>query len=839
MVRGSGAATADRRAVRRAPARWCGPVRSGRAVVPSGRPRYPVLPIGARAPRPRRCAHGGHRRPPRRRRSAVRAAPSCGTVRRHRSWSSVASSSRTSSSPRPLSRPARCPAAARDAGTMAVGMAIWAVALVAPAAFLLLGTNRLARMLATSARAPARRRPRRRALADLPDDVVVASGIVLADGAAGLRTSSSARSAPPSSASCRRRECDAHPATATGSCARGAAGSRSRIRWTGRSVTASASAAGSPTTTPTSWSRSTPRSSAVDADVARTTACAVLTPDQLAAWVAALPPQRSLTDGRRERMIEMARAASDRRPAGAGWAVSPRRPSRRSATRTWPDVGHAAGATQERDRRGDLVGPRGTGRSGTVASSASMAGRVVRRAASRRRDRTGRHGIDPDAPAATSMRKGPGETQEGALGRRVRHGRPPMPQTVGQDRDDPRRRRPPSMPGRTARGAGDGPDRGGRPGRRPRRLASRRRNAPLPADPGVVDERTVTVPQRRHAATAASTAAATATSGGPRQRPVRRSAPAAASGRARPRPTSSAATRWHPRPRRRRADGRSDAGRRPGDDDDVATGEARPGPSRLAGRTGPRDPRPGGPGRTRRPGPGSGRSAAATGGSPRASWAMVTAWHPAPRDAPQMRADPRVPRVADPEVGDLGSHASRAGRRSVSKPCRTHECAPRQTSSPTGRPVARMAATRPPDRLADRLGSTTTSVGAGAARLEAAAQPCGSVPVVVVSERRLGQRGELGLRRASSGRSPGPTMFSMICIAAAHALVLRRLADEVALAVEVHRDGPAPASASGAGSSCGIGVGAGRSASGDGRRRRSSACGRWRLERRRWRAGGR
>ena len=44
--------------------------------------------------------------------------------------------------------------------------------------------------------------------------------------------------------------------------------------------------------------------------VARATDCAVLTPDQLAAWVAGLPPQRSLTDGRRERVLEYVRAAA-------------------------------------------------------------------------------------------------------------------------------------------------------------------------------------------------------------------------------------------------------------------------------------------------------------------------------------------------------------------------------------------------------------------------------------------------------------------------------------------------------------------------------------------------
>jgi hypothetical protein len=47
-----------------------------------------------------------------------------------------------------------------------------------------------------------------------------------------------------------------------------------------------------------------------DPSIPRTSDCAVLTPDQLSAWVAGLPPQRSLTEGRRERLIEFVRAAA-------------------------------------------------------------------------------------------------------------------------------------------------------------------------------------------------------------------------------------------------------------------------------------------------------------------------------------------------------------------------------------------------------------------------------------------------------------------------------------------------------------------------------------------------
>ena len=85
----------------------------------------------------------------------------------------------------------------------------------------------------------------------------------------------------------------------------------------------SACAVGSGMTTPTSSSSSSRRDylehiivkvyAAVvgpDPTVTRTTDCAVLAPDQLAAWLDALPPQRSLTEARRERVAEMVREAA-------------------------------------------------------------------------------------------------------------------------------------------------------------------------------------------------------------------------------------------------------------------------------------------------------------------------------------------------------------------------------------------------------------------------------------------------------------------------------------------------------------------------------------------------
>jgi hypothetical protein len=44
--------------------------------------------------------------------------------------------------------------------------------------------------------------------------------------------------------------------------------------------------------------------------IARTADCAVLTPDEVAAWISALPPQRSLTEGRREQVLDLVREAA-------------------------------------------------------------------------------------------------------------------------------------------------------------------------------------------------------------------------------------------------------------------------------------------------------------------------------------------------------------------------------------------------------------------------------------------------------------------------------------------------------------------------------------------------
>jgi hypothetical protein len=191
---------------------------------------------------------------------------------------------------------------------MAVGMAIWAIALVAPAACILLGTSRLARMLATMRGRAHRVSAAVSVLSGLPDDVVVASGIVLPDGRpvpdliVGPFGAAVVRELPPARA-VRIQNGNWLLRTQRGwvpmedPLARTVRDSERVRRWLAHDdadfVVKTYAAV---------ISR--------DLSVARTPACAVVTPDQLAAWVAALPPQRSLTSGRREQMIERVRAAA-------------------------------------------------------------------------------------------------------------------------------------------------------------------------------------------------------------------------------------------------------------------------------------------------------------------------------------------------------------------------------------------------------------------------------------------------------------------------------------------------------------------------------------------------
>jgi hypothetical protein len=203
------------------------------------------------------------------------------------------------------------PAGRLTTDQMIIGMAVWGLALVAPAGAILLGTSRLARILGSVRRYLPRRSPLHQALGTMPEGVTIASGITLPDGRPladvllGPFGAAVVRELPPAAAT---RVVDGQWQLRT---SRGwvpiespldrAVRDAERVRrWFGSDdadfiVKVYAAVTAEATT------------------VERTVACAVLTHDQLLAWVSGLPPQRTLTPGRQERMLDTVREAAARR----------------------------------------------------------------------------------------------------------------------------------------------------------------------------------------------------------------------------------------------------------------------------------------------------------------------------------------------------------------------------------------------------------------------------------------------------------------------------------------------------------------------------------------------
>ena len=193
-------------------------------------------------------------------------------------------------------------------GQMASGVVIWSIALVGPAAFVLIGANRLVRILTSLRERAPRRSATLRALDALADDVVVASGLTLPDGRAvsdivlGPFGAAVIRQLPPAPVT-RIREGRWELKSRRGwiplenPMERASRDSERVRRWLGHDdadfvVKVYAAVVG------TGWT------------IARTADCAVLTPDEVAAWVSALPPQRSLTQGRRDQVLDLVREAA-------------------------------------------------------------------------------------------------------------------------------------------------------------------------------------------------------------------------------------------------------------------------------------------------------------------------------------------------------------------------------------------------------------------------------------------------------------------------------------------------------------------------------------------------
>jgi hypothetical protein len=196
-----------------------------------------------------------------------------------------------------------------NAGQAVTGVIVWAIALVAPTAFVLIGAHRLVRILAAARGRVPRRSTTLRALDALGDGVVVATGIVMSDGrpisdlVIGPFGAAVVRELPPAAVT-RVREGRWELRTRRAwivienPLERAARDAERVRRWLAHDdadfiVKVYAAVVGPEPTIP------------------RTTDCAVLSPDQIAPWIAGLPPQRSLTEGRRERVLEYVRAAAE------------------------------------------------------------------------------------------------------------------------------------------------------------------------------------------------------------------------------------------------------------------------------------------------------------------------------------------------------------------------------------------------------------------------------------------------------------------------------------------------------------------------------------------------
>jgi hypothetical protein len=199
------------------------------------------------------------------------------------------------------------PSGRPDASQTVIGIAIWAVALVAPAGLVLAGANRLARNLATARGRAPRRSMTLKALDDLSGDITVASGLTLPDGRGvselvlGPFGAAVIRELPPAGATRIRGE-NWQLRTSRGwiqlenPLERAVRDAERVRRWLTDDddfLVKVYSAVVGPTPT-----------------VARTPHCAVLAPDQLAAWISALPAQRSMTPGRHQRVLDTVRAAA-------------------------------------------------------------------------------------------------------------------------------------------------------------------------------------------------------------------------------------------------------------------------------------------------------------------------------------------------------------------------------------------------------------------------------------------------------------------------------------------------------------------------------------------------
>jgi hypothetical protein len=183
----------------------------------------------------------------------------------------------------------------------AIGLLAWTAMLAAPAGLVLLGTDRLARMLATVRAGIGRRRPD--SLATLPHDVAVIRGVRLDDGRPtptllvggfGVAVVHGVPGAGTRRNDQRVERAGLDPVDPRDPVTRDAERLR---RWLGQREVDFVV-------------RVYAAMIASDDTLTRSAACAVVTAEQLTAWIGSLPRQRSLTMERRTRLVSLLRDAT-------------------------------------------------------------------------------------------------------------------------------------------------------------------------------------------------------------------------------------------------------------------------------------------------------------------------------------------------------------------------------------------------------------------------------------------------------------------------------------------------------------------------------------------------
>jgi hypothetical protein len=194
-----------------------------------------------------------------------------------------------------------------EAAHMVAGMLAWTFALIAPAAFIMAGLARIAATIESVSRARPRATATTRAAAALSDDYVVTPRLRLPDGrivrelVLGPFGVAVIEELPPPAASRHRN---------------GVWEVRIRGRW--MPIENPLERAARDAERVRRWLADDEQDFLVkvyaavvapDTTLPRTPACAVITNDQIPAWLASLPPQRSLNELRRERLVRMIREA--------------------------------------------------------------------------------------------------------------------------------------------------------------------------------------------------------------------------------------------------------------------------------------------------------------------------------------------------------------------------------------------------------------------------------------------------------------------------------------------------------------------------------------------------